>query len=241
MRRRSTRRAGSRAGKGVLWWQIHRLLTLKRPRYLFLENVDRLLKSPASQRGRDFAVMLATLGDLGYEVEWRVVNAADYGFPQKRRRVYLVGRLAGAEPRDPYAVVYDGTLARALPIHRGPVLSLSETFRVDGDPAQISEAFGSSQRGTPFRSAGYFSHRRVWTLDVAAHHDGPRRTLGDILEPPDDVPDRFYVPDSQLPTWRYLKGAKRERRVHMGTGIRTSTWRGRYRSRTASTGQHAPS
>ncbi len=88
--------------KGVLWWEIHRLLRLKleqkRPiRYLFLENVDRLIKSPTGQRGRDFAVMLASLADLGYEVEWRVVNAADYGFPQKRRRVFIVGRLGRAD------------------------------------------------------------------------------------------------------------------------------------------------
>ena len=84
--------------KGVLWWEIHRLLRLKlatgRPvKHLFLENVDRLIKSPTGQRGRDFAVMLASLADLGYEVEWRVANAADYGFPQKRRRVFIIGRL----------------------------------------------------------------------------------------------------------------------------------------------------
>ena len=65
--------------------------------YLLLENVDRLIKSPSGQRGRDFAVMLASLADLGYEVEWRVVNAADYGFPQKRRRVFIIGRLGRAE------------------------------------------------------------------------------------------------------------------------------------------------
>ena len=63
--------------------------------YVFLENVDRLLKSPASQRGRDFAIMLASLADLGYQVEWRVVNAAEYGFPQRRRRVFIVGRAPG--------------------------------------------------------------------------------------------------------------------------------------------------
>ncbi len=55
-----------------------------------LENVDRLLKSPASQRGRDFAIMLASLADLGYIVEWRVINAADYGLPQRRRRVFIL-------------------------------------------------------------------------------------------------------------------------------------------------------
>ncbi len=79
--------------KGVLWWDIHRILSEKKrkPKYLLLENVDRLLKSPASQRGRDFAIMLASLSDIGYAVEWRVINAGDYGFPQRRRRVFILG------------------------------------------------------------------------------------------------------------------------------------------------------
>ena len=76
--------AGMVGKKGVLWWEIHRLLKMRRPPFLFLENVDRLLKSPATHRGRDFAIMLASLSDLGYSVEWRVVNSAEYGFPQKR-------------------------------------------------------------------------------------------------------------------------------------------------------------
>ena len=64
---------GLRGKKGVLWWQIERILREKgesAPRYIFLENVDRLLKSPSSQRGRDFAIMLASLSDLEYAVEW---------------------------------------------------------------------------------------------------------------------------------------------------------------------------
>lgn len=79
--------------KGVLWWSIHRILKekKKKPNYLFLENVDRLLKSPSNQRGRDFAVMLKSLSDLGYAVEWRVINAAEYGMPQRRRRVFFLG------------------------------------------------------------------------------------------------------------------------------------------------------
>ena len=81
---------GLRGKKGVLWWEIHRLVESNKPRFVFLENVDRLLKSPATQRGRDFAIMLNTLGALGYIVEWRVVNAADYGFPQRRIRVFIV-------------------------------------------------------------------------------------------------------------------------------------------------------
>ena len=79
--------------KGVLWWSIHRILSEKKhpPKYLFLENVDRLLKSPSTQRGRDFAIMLKSLDDLGYAVEWRVINAADYGMPQRRRRIFFLG------------------------------------------------------------------------------------------------------------------------------------------------------
>ena len=75
--------------KGVLWWQIRDVLEEKSPKFVLLENVDRLLKSPASQRGRDFGVILACFNDLGYTVEWRVINAAEYGFAQRRRRTFI--------------------------------------------------------------------------------------------------------------------------------------------------------
>lgn len=209
---------GIEGHKGVLWWQIHRLLTMKRPPFVFLENVDRLLKSPAGQRGRDFGVMLVTLANLGYEVEWRVVNAADYGFPQKRRRVYLVGRLAGSRPRDPAEVLYRGTLARALPVAEGSIEQLFESFTLLGDPVEVSETFGTRRGRSPFQGAGYMSHRKVWTLDLAPVWEGPRTTLGDVLEPEDAVPEPYFVPDPQLAVWQRLKGAKREQRIHKGSG-----------------------
>ena len=80
---------GIQGKKGVLWWEIYRIVDEKRPPYLLLENVDRLLKSPASQRGRDFGIILGCLHNLGYAVEWRVINAADYGNSQRRRRVFI--------------------------------------------------------------------------------------------------------------------------------------------------------
>jgi DNA (cytosine-5)-methyltransferase 1 len=89
--------AGLQGKKGVLWWEIHRILKVRKPAFILLENVDRLLKSPTGQRGRDFAVMLASLADLGYVVEWRVINAADYGMPQRRRRVFFVAYLQRTE------------------------------------------------------------------------------------------------------------------------------------------------
>ena len=72
-----------------MWWSIRDILEAKRPKYVLLENVDRLISSPASQRGRDFAIILASLADLDYMVEWRIINAADYGMPQRRRRVFI--------------------------------------------------------------------------------------------------------------------------------------------------------
>ncbi|MBD8590390.1 DNA (cytosine-5-)-methyltransferase [Peribacillus simplex] len=80
---------GIEGKKGVLFWEIIRAVNHIKPEYLILENVDRLLKSPSSQRGRDLAIMLGAFAQLGYSVEWRVINAAEYGRAQRRRRVFF--------------------------------------------------------------------------------------------------------------------------------------------------------
>lgn len=85
----STGAKGIQGKKGVLWWEIRDILEAKKPRFVLLENVDRLLKSPAKQRGRDFGVMLACFNELDYSVEWRIINAAEYGFSQRRRRIFI--------------------------------------------------------------------------------------------------------------------------------------------------------
>ena len=209
---------GIEGKRGVLWWQIHRLLGSMRPRFLLLENVDRLLKSPARQRGRDFAVMLATLADLGYDVQWRLVNAADYGFPQRRRRVFILGQLAAGPASDPADVLTGGVLARALPVRRDALAAVAgQGFEIKGSAADVSEAFGSRSRSTPFGSVGFMSSRQVWTTDVVADRT-VATALGDIIEPVDQVPERFFLRPSDIQRWRYLKGAKREQRFHRATG-----------------------
>lgn len=80
---------GINGKKGVLWWSIRDVINTKKPPFILLENVDRLLKSPSKQRGRDFGIILACLNESGYTVEWRVINAAEYGFQQRRRRTYI--------------------------------------------------------------------------------------------------------------------------------------------------------
>jgi DNA (cytosine-5)-methyltransferase 1 len=207
--------------KGVLWWAIYRILEAKGPRLLFLENVDRLLKSPATQRGRDFAIILACLSDLGYMVEWRVVNAAEYGFPQRRRRVFLIARKV-SEPawKSPGAWIYqEGVLASALPVWPEDDVTISipgisqPDIELVGHPAQITQEFGWSNRQTPFQSAGVMWDRHVWTRSVAPRFDGKQGTLGDVLVPNDDVDEALFIPEGQLDQWKYLKGPKREERT----------------------------
>lgn len=216
---------GIEGKKGVLWWQIHRILEQKRPRMVFLENVDRLLKSPATQRGRDFAIILSCLSDLGYLVEWRVVNAADYGFPQRRRRVFIVAHLLGRgiEPTwsGPMSWLYeDGALARGLPIEEAdPTVALlhdgAPSMTLD-HPAQITQEFGWRNAVTPFLNAGLMWNRDVWTRRVIAPAFDKPSTLGDVLLRTEDVPDSFFVSDDQLDSWAYLKGPKRQKRTSSG-------------------------
>ena len=99
------------------------------------------------------------------------------------------------EPRDPDEVLYRGTLgAGAARRRRARRLSLVETFRSMATRPTCPRRFGATTGGSPFRNAGYMSHRRVWTLDLEPAWDGPRQTLGDILEPPTDVPDELLHP-----------------------------------------------
>jgi DNA (cytosine-5)-methyltransferase 1 len=215
--------------KGVLWWEIHRLLRLKlesgRPiRHLFLENVDRLIKSPSGQRGRDFAVMLASLADLGYEVEWRVANAADYGYPQKRRRVFIVGRLGRSKGSPEDQLASTGVLARALPAELRSDFDWAPVS-LHRDVKLVSDSFGLGARKSEFGNAGVMrisSNGRapvVYTGDVSSTFVGERPTLAKVLEDDADVPAQFFVADDDLPKWMFLKGKKSITRTNRASGI----------------------
>ena len=207
--------SGIEGKKGVLWWEIYRFLRLKNtPRYVLLENVDRLLKSPASQRGRDFAIILSCFASLGYAVEWRVVNAADYGFPQKRRRVYIYAERTD-EPWDLEGRLTSGVMATALPAR---AVGGSEAFSVFADPYENTERFGVGRKTSPFQNAGAMQGCKVVTAKVEATYDGPRAVLGDVLVASGEVPNKFYVDEEKLAKWRYFKGGKSEPRVNKKTG-----------------------
>lgn len=214
-----SRSGGITGKKGVLWWQIYRILQEKgekRPAYLFFENVDRLINSPASQRGRDFAIILASLSDLGYIVEWRIVNAADYGMPQRRRRTYIVGyrqdsvvarKIQGMEEW----VLYDGVMADAFPATR--VQRKMSKFEIEGTISEVSDKFNMGKSSSPFGNAGMMAHRRVFSVDLEPHYEGTWLTLGGSLVDEDLVPDEYFISDEELPKWEYEKGPKKINRT----------------------------
>lgn len=220
---------GIQGNKGVLWWQIYRLVSMKKPPMIFLENVDRLLSSPAGQRGRDFAIILACLSDLGYLIEWKIVNAADYGFPQKRRRVFIVGRLVSDDYilEHPVNQIKDaGILAKALPVKwesKQPNLSSGRMtlpdFRIGGDIKSVSDHFGKKSTKTPFQNSGVVYKRDVWTRRILPDYKRKCRVLNDVLLDDSQVDESFFIPESQLEKWKYLKGPKNEERVHKASGF----------------------
>ncbi len=207
---------GIEGKKGVLWWDIYRFLHLKEPRYVLLENVDRLLKSPATQRGRDFAIMLSCLADLGYSVEWRVVNSAEYGAPQRRKRVYLYAEQTPVT-WDLADRLAHGVFAAALPI--APFASFAQ-FEIPDDPYEATRSFNSVGKGrSPFCTAGVMQDCNVVTFDAEAAYEGPLGKLDDVIVAPHEVPDEFYIAEDKLEKWRYLKGSKREERTNKRTGF----------------------
>lgn len=214
-----SRSGGIEGKKGVLWWQIYRILNEKgdkRPHYIFFENVDRLLGSPAKQRGRDFAIILASLSDLGYTVEWRVINAAEYGMPQRRRRTYIVGYLEGSNVYNKIEslrdwMLFDGVMAKAFPFIKEE--KSDSEFKIEGTIKEVSDNFNKGFKDSPFGNAGIMQNRMVYSVDANPVYDGTRMTLGGILIDESFVPEEFFISEEELPKWKYEKGAKKIERV----------------------------
>jgi DNA (cytosine-5)-methyltransferase 1 len=208
---------GLEGKKGVLWWEILRLVKQKKPTFIFLENVDRLLKSPSTQRGRDFAIMLKTLGDEGYIIEWRVVSASDYGFPQRRIRVFIVAKRTKNHPTDVQKfVTRGGILARALPVANTvedeAIVSLSEPADI------ISRSFNVGAGKSPFLNAGVYFADKAYTYKTLPAFKGTKRVLGDVLQEDSLVSKEYFVDQTRIQEWQYLKGAKTIERLHKESG-----------------------
>lgn len=205
---------GIQGQKGVLWWEIYEVLKAKNPPFVLLENVDRLLKSPSSQRGRDFGIMLGCLNQLNYSVEWRVINAAEYGFHQRRRRVFIFAfknsTNYGKKVKD--CTSQEWIHSKGFFQAQFPILDLGQENYKHGpsllefdDLVDISEKFSFK-----FENSGIMSEGKIYTEKTQPYYQGDYRTLGDVLE--GDVDERFYL-NGELDDWKKLKGSKKIERV----------------------------
>ena len=216
---------GIEGKKGVLWWSIYRILKEKgdnRPEIVFLENVDRLLLSPASQRGRDFAIILECLNELGYIVEWRVINAAEYAMPQKRRRTYIVGYkkdgVIGKTFTKPEDWLFrSGVFAKAFPVFIEEKLPALRTLKLSEKKKDrlldITSEFNGNNKLHPFENSGLMVDGIAYSVTTIPVCKDKPMTIRDIMVNPEEVPAEFYVPEEQIARWQYYKGAKREPRT----------------------------
>lgn len=230
--------AGIQGKKGVLWWSIHsaleQLSQASQPvKHIVLENVDRLVNSPSNCRGRDFAIILASLAGLGYAVEWRIVNSADYGFPQRRKRVFMVCHHNSTKvyhrlnqqchaQETPSWLTCSTVLAQALPVQADAELKVS-SFDVGHDVHSVQAQYRTQANGkTRFANNGVMLGGRVWTADVKAAAitdftaltgSSAALTLGDVVGRTQHVPQEYYLLQDSLATWSKLKGSKSKQRI----------------------------
>lgn len=212
---------GIEGPKGVLWWQIDAILAGKRPRYVLLENVDRLLRSPARQSGRDFAIMLRCFYEKGYAVEWRVINAADHGCAQRRRRTFIVAyhnqtsrfrELADGVCMNGLKYLHHYIMKNAVLACAFPVASHSRVYTdcwIDEMVYEDIETL-SQKHSSSFYNTGIMMNGRIYSVDVQPHCE-PFVPLIDILEK-GKVAERYFLRSEDMERWHYAKGAKNERR-----------------------------
>lgn len=221
--RNKSKSFGIEGKKGVLWWQVIRLIweMKKKPTYLLFENVDRMLISPAKQRGRDFALIVQSLVNLGYNLEWRVINAADYGMPQKRKRIFIFGFLKGTfKVESPDKWLYrDGVLAKAFPV-KEEILGLwgLDGRKLDSDLVNLSEHFneGNAEQN-PFENGGVVLDGLVYTNRLSPKYNGPYITLGDILAKGEErnlITQEYWLTEAARVKWSYVKAHKEFTRVN---------------------------
>lgn len=203
---------GLEGKKGVLWWDIRDMLEAKGAPFVLLENVDRLIKSPASQRGRDFAIILACFRDLGYTVEWRVINAAEYGYQQRRRRIFIfayrnntayASRIAKAVKYDALGdvdshgesmetvILSEGFFAKSFPVEKYD----EKRIKVRHLPKEIGEL--SSTFSFSFENSGVMKDGVIYTIKTKPVYSGIQKTLGDIMEV-GDVDNSYFIPTERL-------------------------------------------
>lgn len=204
---------GIEGKKGVLFWSIAKILRVKKPPFVLLENVDRLLKSPSKQRGRDFGIMLRTFNDEGYDVEWRVINAAEYGARQRRRRTFIFAWRKDTKYAEAFSnmkiediIAKEGLFAKQFPINL--IDTPIKTYDVTSyeDTVEMTEKFHAN-----FENTGCMVNGQVVTFKTEPQFKEPIPLKDTLLH---NVDKKFYLNDNQKEKFEYLKGSKRITRTN---------------------------
>lgn len=203
---------GLEGKKGVLWWSIRDILEEKKPPFVLLENVDRLIKSPAKQRGRDFGIILACFRDEGYTVEWRVINAAEYGYQQRRRRTFIFAYkdetkyAKSIDAQINYLSEYgdelhrhsmgkqileEGFFAKTFPVDAVDV----KKIKIEKLPQGIGEL--SEHFSFAFENTGVMKDGIIYSVKTVPSYDGKQITLGEIMDD-GDVDEKYFIPENRL-------------------------------------------
>lgn len=200
---------GIEGKKGVLWWAIEQTLAIKQPPFVLLENVDRLLLSPAKQRGRDFGMILRSFYENGYDVQWRVINAGEYGLPQKRRRTYIFAyhkstnyykQMQKISERD---ICFEkGIFAKQFPIKDGYEKIVKNDISEYKDLLKVSDKFKFE-----FYNTGVMINGGIYSVKTRPDYNlvYPLRNIREK----EKVDDKYFLTDAQIEKFAYLKGAKR--------------------------------
>ena len=212
---------GIEGKKGRLWWDIDYILQEKRPKYILLENVDRILWSPGKQYGRDFSIILRCLYEKGYSVEWRVINAAEYGQAQRRRRTFIFAYhnqtklfqdlaedvcVYGIKAMHEY-VSSKGIMAKAFPVKTH---TRAYTDNWIDEMSYPDLATVTKEQRVHLYNSGVMMNGRIYSVDVTPMYEAPI-PIKDVLEK-SGVEERFFLRDEDMPRWIYAKGAKKELR-----------------------------
>jgi DNA (cytosine-5)-methyltransferase 1 len=209
-----TNASGIEGKKGVLWWSIRDIIIKRNPKFVLLENVDRLIKSPSNQRGRDFGIMLRSLEDAGYNVEWRIINSADYGFAQRRRRIFIF-----AFKKDLTDKIYNTRNQFDILLEKGFFPAAFEVESIENKKLTITTVLNgyedlvdlTNKFAEKFYNSGSMIDGQVLSMEVLPKLK-PSKTLEEIVEK-DGVDEQYYINDNQK-KFAILKEKKSVRRIN---------------------------
>lgn len=218
---------GMKGKKGVLWWNIFNLLQElkslnKQPRFVLLENVDRLLKSPFSAKGKDFTTILHCLHYLGYDAEYMVINASEYGFPQRRKRVFIMASINKTSLKA-------DILKDAFPFNEKGPTETHSLFSGKNSLNNLELSIANYNAGWDFKKSPYLNYGKLTngklvTCNIIPTYQGKKHTLEDILQTKKDgiIPRDFFVSKEELEKWEIAKGAAKIDRIGMNrdTGMK---------------------